>query len=126
MACRWWLGLACRVEAVWRVGGVLHVMLRRRGGSAGSWRAVMGQGGGLAVAVWWGRMEVAHVHEWPAISRVLHAVLGRRGGLVVAGCRGRMEVARMHEWPATSRVRMGEGLEREGLGRPDEGWKWEH
>ncbi|KAH9082225.1 hypothetical protein EDB83DRAFT_2310423 [Lactarius deliciosus] len=42
----WWLGLACCVEAVWRVGGVLHVVLRWRGGSAGSCGSVAGQDGG--------------------------------------------------------------------------------
>ncbi|KAH9083944.1 hypothetical protein EDB83DRAFT_2309820 [Lactarius deliciosus] len=79
---RWRLGLVCRVEAAWRVGGVLacHVGLARWvGGGRAGWRGF-------------------------AFSRVLHAVLGWQGGLAVAGCRGRMEVARMHKWPATSKV----------------------
>ncbi|KAH9051325.1 hypothetical protein EDB83DRAFT_2553111 [Lactarius deliciosus] len=42
MACQWQLGLACHIEVAWRVGGVLRVMLRRHGGSVGSWRAVLG------------------------------------------------------------------------------------
>ncbi|KAH9161060.1 hypothetical protein EDB89DRAFT_1914122 [Lactarius sanguifluus] len=78
-------GLACHVEGAWRVGGVLACVgsgwrwawcaaLRWRGGSVGSWRAVLGRRGGLAVAGWRGRMEVARVHEWAAISRVLHHV----------------------------------------------------
>ncbi|KAH9083943.1 hypothetical protein EDB83DRAFT_2309819 [Lactarius deliciosus] len=79
---RWRLGLVCRVEAAWRVGGVLacHVGLARWvGGGRAGWRGF-------------------------AFSRVLRAVLGRQGGLAVVGCRGRMEVARVHEWPATSKV----------------------
>ncbi|KAH8980445.1 hypothetical protein EDB86DRAFT_2835336 [Lactarius hatsudake] len=116
---RWWLG-PC-------VSGVLRVVLRRRGGSAGSWRAVLGRRAGwqgvacrVGAAWWWvgsgglacrvgavrwvggGGMEVARLHEKPAMSSVLRAVLGWRSGLVVAGCWGRMEVARMREWPATS------------------------
>ncbi|KAH8981431.1 hypothetical protein EDB83DRAFT_2326741 [Lactarius deliciosus] len=119
MACWWRLGLACCVEVAWWVSGVLRVVLRQRGGSVGSWCAVMGWRGGLVVAAWRGRMEVAHVHEWPAISRVLHAVLGQQGGLAVAGCQGRMEVARVHEWPATSRVCV------PCLGGTA-GWRWRH
>ncbi|KAH8977949.1 hypothetical protein EDB86DRAFT_2837182 [Lactarius hatsudake] len=111
----------------WQVGGVLRIVLRRRGGSAGSWRAVLGRRAGwrgvaccVGAAWWWvgsgglvcrvgavrwvggGGMEVARLHEKPAMSSVLHAVLGRRSGLAVAGCRGRMEVASVREWPATS------------------------
>ncbi|KAH9051610.1 hypothetical protein EDB83DRAFT_2316742 [Lactarius deliciosus] len=90
----WWrLGLACRVEVAWWVGGVFvcHVGLARWvGGGRAGWRgfafsralrAVLGRQGGLAVAGCWGRMEVARVHEWPATSKVLRAVLrGRVGG----------------------------------------------
>ncbi|KAH8980444.1 hypothetical protein EDB86DRAFT_2835335 [Lactarius hatsudake] len=111
----------------WRVSGVLRVVLRRRGGSAGSWRAVLGRRAGwrgvacrVGAAWWWvgsgglacrvgvarwvggGGMEVARLHEKPAMSSVLRAMLGRRSGLVVAGCWGRMEVVRVREWPATS------------------------
>ncbi|KAH8996930.1 hypothetical protein EDB86DRAFT_2828969 [Lactarius hatsudake] len=111
----------------WRVGGVLRVVLRWRGGLAGSWRAVLGRRAGwwgiacrVGAAWWWvgsgglacrvgaarwvggGGMEVARLHEKPAMSSVLRAVLGRRSGLAVVGCRGRMEVARVREWPATS------------------------
>ncbi|KAH9005827.1 hypothetical protein EDB86DRAFT_2824917 [Lactarius hatsudake] len=125
-------GLACCVEGVWQVGKVLHVVLRWHGswhvlGWGGSElaggrvsRAVLGWHGGwwwlgLACHVevvwqvgwWWrGRMEVAHVHEQPAISRVLRAMLGQQGGLVVAGCWGRMEVAHMHKWPVISRLKV--------------------
>ncbi|KAH8976467.1 hypothetical protein EDB86DRAFT_2840634 [Lactarius hatsudake] len=68
----------------------------------------VGVPGGLACrvgAAQWvggGGMEVARLHEKPAMSSVLRAVLGRRSGLAVAGCRGRMEVARVRKWPATS------------------------
>ncbi|KAH8995849.1 hypothetical protein EDB86DRAFT_2829365 [Lactarius hatsudake] len=95
-------GLARRVEAAWRVGGVLAC----RVGSACPWWWV--GSGGLACrlgAAWWvggGRMEVARLHKKPAMSSVLHAVLGQQSGLAVAGCRGRMEVARVREWPAMS------------------------
>ncbi|KAH9173870.1 hypothetical protein EDB89DRAFT_1905030 [Lactarius sanguifluus] len=60
---RWRLGLACHVEAAWRVGGVLAC----RVGSV--------------------RMEVVRVHEWAAISRVLRRVGAARwvGGGGVAG-----------------------------------------
>ncbi|KAH8979287.1 hypothetical protein EDB86DRAFT_2836004 [Lactarius hatsudake] len=77
--------LARRVGAAKWVGGggvsgqdgggsrfVCRVGAARRVGSGG----VLGQG----------RMKAAHVHEWPATSRVLRAVLGRRGGLAVAVC----------------------------------------
>ncbi|KAH9175692.1 hypothetical protein EDB89DRAFT_1903800 [Lactarius sanguifluus] len=58
------------------VGGswALRAALRRRGGSVGSWHAVLGRRGGLAVVGWRGRMEVVRVHEWAAISRVLRRV----------------------------------------------------
>ncbi|KAH8995047.1 hypothetical protein EDB86DRAFT_2829609 [Lactarius hatsudake] len=86
-------GLACRVEGAWRVGGVLHVVLRQRGRSAGSWRAVLGRRAGwqgvacrVGAAWWWvgsgglacrvgaarwvggGGMEVARLHKKPAMS----------------------------------------------------------
>ncbi|KAH9026926.1 hypothetical protein EDB83DRAFT_2319697 [Lactarius deliciosus] len=89
---QWRLGLACCIEVAWRVSGVLacHVGSARwvGGGGAGWWgfmfsrvlHAVLGQQGGLAVAGCWGRMEVARVPEWPAMSRVLHAMLGRQVG----------------------------------------------
>ncbi|KAH9162432.1 hypothetical protein EDB89DRAFT_1913263 [Lactarius sanguifluus] len=90
---RWRLGLACHIEAAWRVGGVLvcHVGLARWVGGGG----VAGQDGGGSHARmgcnlqakglvpcwggevgwrWWGRMGVARVHEWAAISRVLRCV----------------------------------------------------
>ncbi|KAH9173668.1 hypothetical protein EDB89DRAFT_1905074 [Lactarius sanguifluus] len=73
--------------------------LRRRGGSVGSWRAVLGRRGGLAVVGWRGRMEVVRVHEWAAISRVLRHVGAARwvGGGGVSeqdggGLRARMAV----------------------------------
>ncbi|KAH9177153.1 hypothetical protein EDB89DRAFT_1902403 [Lactarius sanguifluus] len=75
--------------------------LRQGGGSVGSWRAVLGRRGGLAVAGWRGRMEVARVHEWAAISRVLRHVGAARwvGGGGVSeqdggGLRARMAVLR--------------------------------
>ncbi|KAH9172459.1 hypothetical protein EDB89DRAFT_1906139 [Lactarius sanguifluus] len=75
---RWRLGLACCVEAAWRVGGVLAC----RVGSV--------------------RMEVVRVHEWAAISRVLCCVGAARwvGGGGVAGQDG----GGSHEWAAISRV----------------------
>ncbi|KAH9073476.1 hypothetical protein EDB83DRAFT_2312814 [Lactarius deliciosus] len=89
----WWqLGLACRVEVAWWVGRVLacHVgSARWVGGGGAGWRgfafsrvlrAMLGWQGGLAVAECRGRMEVARVHEWPAMSKVLRAVLGGRVG----------------------------------------------
>ncbi|KAH9158892.1 hypothetical protein EDB89DRAFT_1917233 [Lactarius sanguifluus] len=109
---RWRLGLACHIEAAWRVGGVLacHVgLVRWVGGGGAGWRgfafsrvlcAVLGWRGGLAVAGCWGRMEVACMHKWPATSKVLRAVLGWRvGGGGVLGW-GRMEAARVHEGTA--------------------------
>ncbi|KAH8989770.1 hypothetical protein EDB86DRAFT_2831451 [Lactarius hatsudake] len=67
---RWQLGLACRVEAVWRVGGVLLVV--------GVLCAVLGR--------WW-RGVVSHVRAacWGAIGDDSHA---RGGGNILqhSGC----------------------------------------
>jgi hypothetical protein len=109
-----------RVVAAWRLSGVLHAALGRRGGRR--WR-------GLGVAVsrrvtravsgrrgcwWWlsrpcrveGAWRVGVLRDvagsWRAVLgrrgrgwavEVLRAVLGRRGGLAVAGCWGRGEWA---------------------------------
>ncbi|KAH9172412.1 hypothetical protein EDB89DRAFT_1906094 [Lactarius sanguifluus] len=100
------------------VGGswALRAALRWCGGSAGSWRAVLGWRGGLAVVGWRGRMEVVCVHEWAAISRVLRRVGVARwvGGGGVAGQDG-----------GGSRARMGCNLQGLALCWGGEvGWRW--
>ncbi|KAH9005828.1 hypothetical protein EDB86DRAFT_2824918 [Lactarius hatsudake] len=134
---QWRLGLACHVEAAWR-GLAQHGVMWQ--GLGMCWVGVAWQLGlaccveaawqGLSMPCWvsevgwqwWGRMEVAHMHEWPTISRVLRAVLGWQGGLAVAGCQGRMEVAHMHEWPAISWLKvLCAVLGQQGVMA---GWRW--
>ncbi|KAH8983090.1 hypothetical protein EDB86DRAFT_2834099 [Lactarius hatsudake] len=108
---RWRLGLACRVEAAWRVGGVLRVVLMQHGGLAVAGCCMPYWGG--VVAGWWsgccvpcwggggvvsrvmsgrcagGRLEMTRMLKAAAISCnvqavVLRAVLGRRWGGVAS------------------------------------------
>ncbi|KAH8995048.1 hypothetical protein EDB86DRAFT_2829610 [Lactarius hatsudake] len=87
----WWrLGLACHVEAAWRVGGVLRVMLRQHGGLAVAGCCVPYWGG--VVVGWWSGCCVPCWGGGGVVSRVMS---GRRAG-------GRLEMTRMLEAAAIS------------------------
>ncbi|KAH9006736.1 hypothetical protein EDB86DRAFT_2823965 [Lactarius hatsudake] len=87
---RWRLGLACRVEAAWRVGGVLHVVLRQHGGLAVAGCCVPYWGG--VVAGWW---SGCCVPCWGGGGVVLRVMSGRHAG-------GRLEMTRMLKAAAIS------------------------
>ncbi|KAH8980446.1 hypothetical protein EDB86DRAFT_2835337 [Lactarius hatsudake] len=87
---RWWLGLVCRVEAAWRVGRVLCVVLRQHGGLAVVGCCVPYWGG--VVAGWW---SGCCVPCWGGGGVVSQVMSGRRAG-------GRLEMTRMLEVAAIS------------------------
>ncbi|KAH8977376.1 hypothetical protein EDB86DRAFT_2837895 [Lactarius hatsudake] len=66
---RWWLGLACRIEAAWQVGGVLRVVLRQHGGLAVAGCCVPYWGG--VVAGWWSGCCVPCWGGGGMVSRVM-------------------------------------------------------
>ncbi|KAH8999638.1 hypothetical protein EDB86DRAFT_2828254 [Lactarius hatsudake] len=80
---RWRLGLACRIEAAWRVGRVLRVVLRQHGGLAVAGCCMPYWGG--VVAGWW---SGCCVPCWGSGGVVLQVMLGRRAG-------GRLEMTCM-------------------------------
>ncbi|KAH9166673.1 hypothetical protein EDB89DRAFT_2128628 [Lactarius sanguifluus] len=165
-----WRGLACRVEVTWwglgvcwvRVavsqwvvgscvpcrdgvgaggGWALRATLRRRGGSAGSWRAMLGQRGlarRVGAARWVGSGGVSGQDGGVSHARMACNVQGFACRVGVAGWwwrhvashvrggvlgQGRMEAARVHEGTAMAcNVEvMGEGLEKGGSGEAGRG-----
>ncbi|KAH8986675.1 hypothetical protein EDB86DRAFT_2832631 [Lactarius hatsudake] len=80
---RWRLGLACHVEAAWRVGGVLRVVLRQHGGLAVAGCCVPYWGGMVAAVV----LRAVLGRQWGGVASHVRAVCW--GGAVVDDSRAR-------------------------------------